>query len=64
MGLLVMDEFLKHLDPFSHDLCLDCISQMNIGCIMISSHMESITAFNNRSLKMSLSGGKTNITFE
>ena len=54
MGLLVMDEFLKHLDPYNHDLCIDAISQMNIGCIMLSSHMESIAAFNNKSIKMEL----------
>lgn len=65
MGLLVMDEFLKHLDPFNHDLCIDAISQMNIGCTMISSHMESIAAFNNKSLKMELNdSGITKITCE
>ena len=65
MGLLVMDEFLKHLDPYNHDLCIDAISQMNIGCIMISSHMESIAAFNNKLLKMNLNdSGITKITCE
>lgn len=64
LGLLVMDEFLKHLDPENHDICLEMISQMNIGCIMISSHMESIAAFNNKSCKLSLSGGLTKIDFE
>jgi ABC-type uncharacterized transport system ATPase subunit len=65
MGLLVMDEFLKHLDPLNHDLCIDAISQMNIGCIMISSHMESIAAFNNKSIKMELNdSGITKLTCE
>lgn len=65
MGLLVMDEFLKHLDPFNHDLCIDAISQMSIGCTMISSHMESIAAFNNKSLKMELNdSGITKIICE
>ena len=54
MGLLVMDEFLKHLDPKNHDICVDMISNMNIGCTLLSSHMESIPAFNNRSMKMEL----------
>lgn len=54
MGLLVMDEFLKHLDPFNHDICIDMISSMNIGCIMLSSHMESIVSFNNKSIQMEL----------
>jgi len=54
MGLLIMDEFLKHLDAGNHDIVLDMIGQMNIGLILISSHMESIPAFNNKSLKLSL----------
>lgn len=62
LGLLIMDEFLKHLDPLNHDLCIDAISKMKIGCIMLSSHMESITAFNNRFLKMDLQNGKTKVT--
>lgn len=65
LGLLVMDEFLKHLDPENHDVCLEMIGQMNIGCIMISSHMESIAAFNNKSCKLSLNNsGLTKIDFE
>lgn len=65
MGLLVMDEFLKHLDPFNHDICIDMISSMNIGCIMISSHMESITSFNNKSCRLELNdSGITKITLE
>ena len=65
MGLLVMDEFLKHLDPFNHDTCIETIGSMNIGCIMISSHMESITSFNNKSCKLELNeSGVTKITLE
>jgi hypothetical protein len=65
MGLLVMDEFLKHLDPLNHDLCIDAVSQMNIGCVMLSSHMESIAAFNNKSIKMELNeSGITKLTCE
>lgn len=63
-GLLIFDEFLKHLDPANHDLCVDMISNMNIGCTFISSHMESIQAFNNKTCKLSLNGsGLTKIDF-
>ena len=54
LGILVMDEFFKHLDPGNHDICIDMISDMNIGCIMLSSHMESIVSFNNKTCKLSL----------
>jgi energy-coupling factor transporter ATP-binding protein EcfA2 len=54
MGLLVMDEFLKHLDAKNHDVVLDMIGQMNVGLILISSHMESIPAFNNKSITLGL----------
>jgi DNA repair exonuclease SbcCD ATPase subunit/DNA repair exonuclease SbcCD nuclease subunit len=65
LGLLVMDEFLKSLDPENHDVCIEMISGMNVGCIMLSSHMESITAFNNKTLKLSLNGsGLTTVVME
>ena len=65
MGILVMDEFLKHLDPANHDICLETLSSMNIGCIMISSHMENITSFNNKSCKLELNdSGVTKIILE
>ena len=65
MGLLVMDEFLKHLDAGNHDVVLDLINQMNVGLIMISSHMESIPAFNNKSLTLSLNdSGVTTVTMK
>lgn len=54
MGLLVMDEFLKHLDPSNHDICLETISSMNIGCILLSSHMESVGGFNNKTCNLEL----------
>ena len=60
-----MDEFLKSLDPENHDICIDMISGMNVGCILLSSHMESIAAFNNKSLNLSLNGsGSTIIKLE
>lgn len=65
LGLLVMDEFLKHLDAENHDICIELITNMNVGCIMISSHMESIAAFNNKSCKLSLNAsGLTQVDFK
>ena len=64
LGILILDEFLKHLDPSNHDLCLDMISSMSIGCTFISSHMESIAAFNNKTCRLSLNNsGLTKIEF-
>ena len=63
MGLLVMDEFLKHLDHKNHDVVLEMIKQMNVGLVLVSSHMESIPAFNNKSMKLELNeSGVTKIT--
>lgn len=65
MGLVVMDEFLKHLDPYNHDVCIEAISNMNIGCILLSSHMETISSFNNKSCNMELNNsGITKITLK
>ena len=65
LGLLIMDEFLKHLDPANHEICVDMISSMNIGCTMLSSHMESIAAFNNKSCSLELNdSGVTKIKLE
>lgn len=65
MGLLIMDEFLKHLDAGNHDVVLDMIAQMDIGLTLISSHMESIPAFNNKSLKLNLNeSGVTQINMK
>lgn len=63
LGLLIMDEFLKHLDPYNHEICVDMIGSMNIGCTMLSSHMESIATFNNKSCNLELNdSGVTKIT--
>ena len=64
IGILILDEFLKHLDPSNHDLCLDMIQGMSIGCTFISSHMESIAAFNNKTCSLSLNqSGLTQMKF-
>ena len=54
LGLLVFDEYLKHLSPENLDIALEMISGLNVGCIMLSSHMETVSAFNNRSFELSL----------
>ena len=64
IGLLVMDEFLKHLDPQNHDVCIELIKSMNVGCTIISSHMESIASFNNRTFNLSLNGSGVTIISE
>lgn len=65
LGILIMDEFLKHLDPANHEACIELIESMNIGCIMLSSHMETIAAFNNKSCKLELNdSGVTKIILE
>ena len=65
LGILIMDEFLKHLDPSNHEACIELIESMNIGCIMLSSHMETIAAFNNKSCKLELNdSGVTKIILE
>jgi DNA repair exonuclease SbcCD ATPase subunit len=63
-GLLIFDEFLKHLSPSNHELCIDLISNMDVGCTIISSHMESIQAFNNRTCTLNLTDGITNIDID
>jgi len=64
VGILILDEFLKHLDPSNHDLCLDMIQSMSIGCTFVSSHMESIAAFNNKTCSLSLNqSGLTQMKF-
>jgi recombinational DNA repair ATPase RecF/predicted phosphodiesterase len=64
IGLLVMDEFLKHLDPQNHDVCIELIKSMNVGCTIISSHMESIASFNNRTFNLSLNGSGVTVISE
>lgn len=53
-GLLILDEFLKHLDQTSLDLAIETISSMNVGCVMLSSHASNIIAFNNRTCELKL----------
>ena len=64
IGLLIMDEFLKHLDPQNHDVCVELIKSMNVGCTIISSHMESIASFNNRTFNLSLNDSGVTVISE
>ena len=65
LGLLILDEYLKCLDPQNTDLAIDLINSLNVGCIFISSHLESIAVFNNKTCRMSLDDhGHTVIDFK
>lgn len=59
MGLLVFDEFLKHLSRTNTDICLDIINKMNVRCIMIASHMVDVTTSFNKVLSLNLSDNGT-----
>lgn len=65
LGLLVLDEYLKCLDPQNTDQAIELINNLNVGCIFISSHLESIAVFNNKTCKMFLDDkGHTKIDFK
>ena len=65
LGILTFDEFLKHLDQQNFESCIEIISNLNVSCIFLSSHMESIPAFNNKSCQLSLNeSGTTVIDFK
>ena len=59
MGLLVFDEFLKHLSRTNTDICLDIINKMNVRCIMVASHMVDVTTSFNKVLNLNLSDNGT-----
>ena len=59
LGLLVMDEFLKCLDPQKTEQALELINNLNVGCTFITSHMESIGAFYNKSCSLYLDDSNT-----
>lgn len=64
LGLLILDEYLKCLDPQNTDQAIELINNLNVGCIFISSHLESIAVFNNKTCRMSLDDhGHTKIDF-
>lgn len=54
VGLMIFDEFLKSVDSNNTDVCLDMIKEMNVGCLLLTSHLESLQAFNNRTIRLEL----------
>ena len=63
LGLIVFDEFLKSLDPGNHDEMLNVIRDMNIGVILLVSHHDGISGFQNKTMEISLQNGLTNVQF-
>lgn len=53
-GFIIMDEFLKSLDPENHDVCLEMLSKIPTSCMLISSHMETVGSFNNHLIRIAL----------
>lgn len=65
LGLVVFDEFLKSLDPGNHDEMLQIIKDMKIGAIMLVSHQDGISGFQNKTMELALdpNTGMTQIQF-
>lgn len=60
IGVLVLDEALKYLDSAKLDEALETIKQMDVGLVLLSSHVESLGRFNNKTLNLALdSNGRT-----
>ena len=62
--MMSFDEFLKNLDAERTEIALDLIKNLPVGCIFLTSHMESVGAqFHNKICKMELDDrGLTKIT--
>lgn len=54
VGFLVFDEALKYLDSKRLEEVIEIIGQMDVGLILLSSHVESLSNFNNRTLNVEL----------
>jgi ABC-type uncharacterized transport system fused permease/ATPase subunit len=64
LGLIVFDEFLKSLDPGNHDEMLTLIKDMKIGAILLVSHQEGISGFQNKTMELELGqDGMTKVQF-
>ncbi len=63
LGVMYFDEFLKSLDAERSEIVIDTIKNLPVGCIFLTSHLESVGAqFHNKILKMELGpDGKTKI---
>ena len=53
-GLLVLDETLKNLDSSRLEEICEILKNMNVGCLILTSHADSIGAFYNKSISLSL----------
>ena len=53
-GLLVLDETLKNLDPSRLEEVCDILKNMNVGCLILTSHAESLGVFYNRTISLFL----------
>lgn len=54
VGFLVFDEALKYLDSQKLDEVLEIIGQMDVGLVLLSSHVETLSKFNNKTMELSL----------
>lgn len=48
VGLLVMDEYLKHLDEKNFPKACDILKNMNVNTIILSTHDDNLTSYNRR----------------
>ena len=53
-GLLVLDETLKNLDSSKLEEVCEILRNMNVGCLILTSHADSLGAFYNRTISLSL----------
>lgn len=53
-GLLVLDETLKNLDSSRLEEICETLRGMNVGCLILTSHADSLGAFYNRTISLSL----------
>ena len=53
-GLLVLDETLKNLDTSRLEETCDILKGMNVGCLILTSHADSLGVFYNRTISLSL----------
>ena len=62
-GLIVLDETLKNLDSSRLEEICEILRGMNVGCLILTSHADSIGAFYNKSISLSLNdSGLTELT--
>lgn len=50
MGLLVLDEYLKHLDDVNFSKVCGILSEMSVNTILLSTHDDNLTAYTKRLL--------------